>query len=200
VMTLWSRMQSWLRAVLHRSRTETDMDAELRFHLGAYTEDLVRAGVPRQEAQRRARLEFGGLEQTKERCRDATGANFLDSLLQDIRFGFRMLAKDVGLTSTVVLTLALGIGVNTAMFSFLNGWLLRPLPAPSPEQLTVLASQQKGRFQWKFLLPRLPQFSESNGFLLESFRPVPGSRRSCVAARLYKCGEYLARSSNSPQS
>ena len=136
-------MRGWLRAVVGRSRVEREMDAELRFHVEAYAEDLVSSGVPRDEALRRARLEFGGIEQTKEICRDARGVNIVESFAQDIRFGLRMLRKNPGVTSTVALTLALGIGVNTAMFSVLNGWLLRPLPVPSPEQIIVLAGEQK---------------------------------------------------------
>lgn len=76
-MTLWSRMRSWLQATLRRSRMESEMDAELCFHVEAYAEDLTRGGVPRQEAMRRARLEFGGVERAKEECREARGVNLV---------------------------------------------------------------------------------------------------------------------------
>jgi len=79
-MTLLSRFRSWLRAIVRRSRMEREMDVELRFHIEAFAEDLVRSGVPRQEAMRRARIEFGGMERTKEECREARGTNFLESL------------------------------------------------------------------------------------------------------------------------
>ena len=75
-MTLASRLRSWLRSILQRSRMESEMDAELRFHMEAYAEDLVRSGIPRQEALRRARLEFGGIENAKEECREARGVHF----------------------------------------------------------------------------------------------------------------------------
>lgn len=143
-MRLWSRFRSWLWATRRRTQMETEMDAELRFHIETRVEDLISRGVPREDAARRARLEFGGVEQAKEECREALAVNFLDSFLQDVRYGLRMLGKSSGLTMVLVLTLALGIGVNTAIFSVLNGWLLRPLPVPAAEQLTVLAfSQQK---------------------------------------------------------
>ena len=77
-MNLWSRLSFWLAVILHRSRIENEMDTELRFHMEAYAEDLVRSGMPRPEALRRARMEFGGLEQAKEECRDARGTRLID--------------------------------------------------------------------------------------------------------------------------
>jgi hypothetical protein len=79
--------------MLRRSRVENEMDAELHFHIEAFAEDLVRSGVPRQEAYRRARIEFGGIERAKEECRDARGVNFIESLIQDLRYGLRMLPQ-----------------------------------------------------------------------------------------------------------
>jgi putative ABC transport system permease protein len=130
-------------AILRRARMESEMDAELRFHIEARAEDLIRSGVPREEALRRARIEFGGMELTKEECRDARGTNLIESLLQDIRFGLRMLRKSPGFTAVAILTLALGIGANTAIFSYVDAWMIKPLPYPHADRLMTLDSHDK---------------------------------------------------------
>ena len=137
-MMMWSRIGSWLRVVVRRSRMEREMDAELRFHIEAFAEDLVRRGVGRQEALRRARIEFGGVERAKEECREARGVSFVGSLIQDLRFGLRMLAKAPGFTTVVVLSLALGIGANTAIFTLLDTVLFKMMPVKNPQELALL--------------------------------------------------------------
>src|SRR5207302_9483324 len=132
-----NRLRSWLRAMLRRSRVENEMDAELRFHIEAFAEDLVRSGVPRREAYRRARIEFGGFERSKEECRDARGVNFIESLIQDLRYGLRMPCKNPGFASTVILTLELVIGLNSAIFTVASGFLLREPPVKDPPNVVM---------------------------------------------------------------
>ena len=138
---MFSRLLSLLKAWTRRERFEDALDEEVRFHLEACTEDLVRAGLPRREAARRARVRFGSIEGAKDDCRRARGLRLADELEQtmtNVRVGFRMLLRTPVVTCVAVLSLALGIGPNAAIFSVFNQVLLRPLPVVEPERLVNL--------------------------------------------------------------
>ncbi|HTV56913.1 MAG TPA: ABC transporter permease [Terriglobia bacterium] len=127
-----------IRAFFRRSSVEGELDDELRTHLDQQTEKYVRSGLPREEAVLRARLEFGGLDQVKEECRDSRGVNFVETLFRDIRHALRMLRRSPGFTAVTVITLALGIGANTAIFTLVDAVMLKSLPVANPKQLVRL--------------------------------------------------------------
>ena len=134
-MKLVAYFRSLAARFLHRSETEDDLDEELRSHVQHRANDLERSGLSRVEALRRARIEFGGYEKFKEESREALGGNLIETVIQDVRFGLRVLRKSPGFTVVAVFTLALAIGANAVVFGVLNALILRPLNVPQPESL-----------------------------------------------------------------
>ena len=138
-------LASLVDRLFRRRRLEQSLDAEMRFHLEERAADLERAGLAPSEAARRARLEFGRPEQYKEECRDAWRFSSFHGFLSDLRLGIRLIRRDPSFTAGVVFCLTLGIGANAAVFSWIEGTLLRPYPAvPRQDDLMVLAGTATG--------------------------------------------------------
>src|SRR6266508_6721466 len=142
------RLRAWflrLAGLFNKERREREVAEELESHLQMHMEDNLRRGMTPEEARREALIKLGGIEQTKESYRDRRGLPMLETLMQDLRFSVRMLCKNPGFTAAAVLTLALGIGACTAIFSLINAALLRALPFPDSDRLVVLWADNPAR-------------------------------------------------------
>jgi len=134
-----------LRSAFRKNRVECELTAEIRFHLAKLIEQNLADGMTPAQARYAALRELGGVEQIKEECRDMRRVNFIANLIQDLRYGLRMLAKSPGFTAVVILSLALGIGANTAIFSLIDAVMLKSLPVRQPEQLVLLNWVSRGQ-------------------------------------------------------
>ena len=171
---------TWLNRLLRRTQLEDQLDKELRFHLEQHTADLITKGHDPAEARRRARLEFGGTEQVKESCRDARGTRWLEDLAQDVRYAVRTLRQKPGFAAVMLLTLALGIGATTVMFTVVDGVLLKPLPYVDPGRLVHMHGQSKN---WNTAL-----FGEQNVAYPDFLDCQRESRSLVLAGYMYNPG------------
>jgi predicted permease len=186
-----------LRTHFHKKELDQDLSEELAFHIEQETEENISAGMSAEEARYAAMRKFGGIDQVKEECRDAWGLRFIDTLLQDLRFGLRMLTKSPGFTAVAVITLALGIGLNTAIFSLYHDTILARLPVDRPQelvQLTWLQGPEIGTtFNWPDYEPLLAPQSALPGlfaYLTEDMNLRAGNLSERVRAQLVTGSYY----------
>jgi predicted permease len=140
-MAMIGRLIGGLRSLFRKRQVEQDLDEELHAYLERAVEQKMAAGMNRDDALRAVRVEMGALEATKDRVRDVGWETVIESVFMDMRYGIRMMRQSPGFTAVAVLSLALGIGANTAVFTFLNALLLRPLPVSHPEELVELKTR-----------------------------------------------------------
>ena len=143
-MRLLDSLRFRVATLFRRSQMSAEMEEELRAHIQYRADDLERSGLSREEAERRARIEFGGHVRYKEECREAAGGVFFDSLVRDVRFGVRVLIKSPTFTVAAILTLALGIGANAAFFSVVRNVLLTPLVNRDEDRLIYIQQSEPG--------------------------------------------------------
>ena len=136
---MFSDLRYRLRALFKRGAMERELTNELRFHRERLVAKLIAAGTAPEEAERRARIEMGGIDQISEDCRDARGVSLVESTLHDLRYALRQMRKNAGFSAVVIASLALGIGANTAIFTLIDAVLLRMLPVDAPHELQFVA-------------------------------------------------------------
>src|SRR5260221_873152 len=153
-----------LRSLGQPRAVKQEIDEELRFHIEQRTAENITKGMTPEEAAREARKRFGNLQNVREECREVRGGNFGETVLQDIRFGLRMLRKNPGFTAVAVLTLALGIGANTAIFSVISAVLLKPLPYHDPGRIVMFWTDNPAlNLGWHDLPPEALDLPEWRG-------------------------------------
>jgi predicted permease len=180
------RIRAWffrMAGIFREERRERELAAEMESHLQMHIDDNLRAGMTAEEARRQAQMKLGGIEQTKEVYRERRGLPMLETFLQDLRFAVRMLRKNLGVTTIVALTLALGVGANTAIFGLVNGLLLQRLPVPAAEQIAALVIQSgdSSLGALGFSYPQFVEFREQAAPICEVFGSATAWRLNFTA-------------------
>jgi len=180
------RIRAWffrIAGIFREESRDRELAAEMESHLQLHIEDNLRDGMSAEEARRQALIRLGGIEQTKEAYRERRGLPMLETLLQDLRFAARMLRKNLGITVIVVLTLALGVGANTAIFGLVNGLLLQRLPVPAAEQIAALVIQSgdSSLGALGFSYPQFVEFREQTAPFCEVFGSATAWRLNFTA-------------------
>jgi len=185
-MSLLSSLRSLVTALVNRGRIENDTDEELRAHVQNRADDLEHSGLTRAEAERRARIEFGGHEKFREECRETGGGNLVQVLIQDSRYALRILRRTPLVTAVAVLSLALGIGANTAIFGLIDTVMLRLLPVAEPGSWSRYSEMTLRALDQPFRVSPTPcgnNYATSKTFFSIRFLGVPGNSILPRAAR-----------------
>jgi putative ABC transport system permease protein len=182
---------TWLGRLLRGNRLERELDRELADHVERQTADYVAAGMSEAAARRRARLEFGGVEGVKEECRDARGTRLASDLLQDLRYGLRVLRKSPGFTFVAVASLALGIGANTAIFTLVDSLILRALPVRDAGALVRLKDGSWTNPIWEAIRERAPQLVERAAACSNTRFDLASGGEAQLVEALYTSGEFF---------
>ena len=180
-MNLSSLFRRW-RALTHKDELDQELEEEMLFHIDRETDQNIRNGMSPDDARLAALKSFSRVDQSKEECRDARGVNVVENIVRDVSYSSRVLLKNYAFTIVVVLTLALGIGANTAIFSFANGILLRPLPYPQSDRLTAIqeTALKRGVDAMSVSYPNFLDWREQNS-VFESMGTYFGSTRFALS-------------------
>jgi predicted permease len=176
---------NWWGRLLRRTEQEADLDKELRFHIEQTVADLTHAGYSEESARRRVRQEFGGMDQVKEECRDARGTRWIEDIGQDTRYALRVLVRNPSFAAIAIATLALGMGINTVAFTFLDAFVLRPLPVRDADALVRLTALDPNGHVQIFSIAEYRDIRDRNDVLSDviAFNQLAVSLGDAVAGR-----------------